>query len=159
MGDMSQPDSTVDTEVNKSAPIEIKPGRIDLKFRHVFLPSVIAIILVSMCAFTLEYHRFPPMILALILATFCAPVLALLTKAGTIWEHAIGVGIVCLPMAGIWALGSNYFNVAIPLLVWVWQSASWSKSDHPPFRYGIWHGFGIAFSIVPGAMLYAGLFQ
>ncbi len=159
MGEMTEPVGTEHKEVNTSPLIEINPKRIDLKFRHVLLPSVLAILLVSICAYTLEYHRFPPMILALLLATIFAPVLAILTKAGTIWEHAIGVGVVCLPMAGIWALGSNYFNVAIPLLVWIWQSASWSKSEHPPFRYGIWHGFGITFSIVPGAMLYSGLFQ
>ena len=134
-------------------------GITDLKFRHVLWPSAFAICLVSICAYSLSIHKFPPMILALLLATLGAPGLAILTRAGNVMEHAIGVAIVCLPMAGLWALGSNYFNVAIPFLVWVWQSASWSKTDHPPFRYVIWHGFGIAFSIVPGALLYDGLFQ
>ena len=133
--------------------------KVDLKFRHVLWPSIFAIILVSVSAYFGDKHKMPPMIIALLSSILFAPILSILTRAGDPREHALGVAVVCIPMAGLWALGSNYFNIAIPFLVWVWQCASWSKTDHPPFRYGIWHGFGIAFSIIPGAMLYAGLLQ
>ena len=136
---------------------------VDLKFRHVLWPAIFGIGVVSLCAHAMDLQKLPPMVtpmvISLLVVTLFSPLLGMLTRSGDLREHAIGVTIVCFPMAGLWALGSSYFNVAIPFLIWVWQCASWSKNNHPPFRYGIWHGFGIAFSIVPGAMLYAGIFQ
>ena len=133
--------------------------KVDLKFRHVIWPTVYAITMVFASASTYHIHRIPPMIIALLLAILLAPILNLITKSGSTREHAIGISVVCIPMAGLWALAESYFNIAVPFMVWVWQCASWSKSDHPPFRYGIWHGFGIAFAIIPGSIIYAGLFQ
>tara|TARA_Y100000994_G_scaffold185785_1_gene154549 strand:- start:1354 stop:1764 length:411 start_codon:yes stop_codon:yes gene_type:complete len=132
---------------------------VDLKFRHVLWPTIFGISVVSLCAYTLEMHNLPPMVLALLLMVVISPALGVLTRSGDLREHAIGVTVVCIPMAALWALGGNYFNIAIPFLIWVWQCASWSKKKLPPFRYGIWHGFGIAFSIVPGAILFDSLFQ
>ena len=131
---------------------------LDLKFRHVIWPTMFGIVLISACAASLEYHRFPPMILCLVIANLFSPILCKLTRSGDIKEHAIGVSLVCIPMAIFWSIGSSYWNIAIPFMVWVWQSASWSKSNQPPIKYGVWHGFGIAFSIIPGAMLFENLF-
>ena len=130
----------------------------DLKFRHVVWPTAFAIILVQISAYTYEVHRFPPMMLALILAIVTSPLLCKLTNSGVVKEHAIGLAMVCFPMAILWAIGESYFNIAIPFMVWVWQSASWSKRDQPPIKYGVWHGFGIAFGIIPGAMIFDFLF-
>jgi len=130
----------------------------DLKFRHVVWPTVFGVALISLCAASLSIHRFPPMILCLIIAVFTAPLLCKITNSGEIKDHAVGVALVCIPMAIVWSLGSNYFNIAIPFMVWVWQSASWSKTNQPPIKYGVWHGFGIAFSIIPGAMLFDAIF-
>ena len=146
--------------VRSNMEVEVEPiseGPMDLKFRHVIWPTTFAIILVAICAhFFLEYA--PPMSLALILAVVVSPLLGLLTKSGKWNEHLCGVAIVCIPMSGFWLLGESYCNIAIPFMFWVWMSSSWSKYDLPPFRYGIWHGFGIAFSIIPGALLYDALF-
>lgn len=132
--------------------MEEKP---DMKFRHVGWPAVFAISLVAVCVFLLDENKFPPMIIALILSVPLAPILGKLTNSGDLKEHAIGVAVVCIPMSVFWIIGPNYFNIAFPFLVWIWQCASWSKQNHPPFRYGIWHGFGIASCILPGAMLVA----
>lgn len=132
--------------------------RADLKFRHVIWPTIFGMVLVGACAHYLIRYA-PPMSLALILAVLTAPLLAYLTRSGKWNEHMIGVGIVCVPMALFWLLGENYCNIAIPFLFWVWMSSTWAKFDLPPFRYGIWHGFGIAFAIIPGAMVYASMFQ
>ena len=132
--------------------MEEKP---DMKFRHVGWPAVFAISLVAGCVFLLDENKFPPMIIALILSVPLAPILGKLTNSGDLKEHAIGVAVVCIPMSVFWIIGPNYFNIAFPFLVWIWQCASWSKQHHPPFRYGIWHGFGIASCILPGAMLVA----
>ena len=99
------------------------------------------------------------MIISLVAATILAPLLAIVTRSGEIKEHIIGVALVCIPIAGLWFFGPNYFNIVIPFLIWVWQCASWSKRDHPPIRYGVWHGFGIASTILPGAMLIGALLQ
>jgi len=133
--------------------------RMDIKLRHVAWPSVFAVCLVSASVLLLDENKFPPMIIALLAAVPFAPLLGKLTDSGDLKEHAIGIAVVCIPMAGFWILGPNYFNIAIPFLIWIWQCASWSKQNHPPFRYGIWHGFGIASCILPSAMLIAALTQ
>lgn len=133
--------------------------KLDLKFRHVVWPTFLEIILLSVCVLILDENKYPPVIISLILMIAFSPLLAHLTRSGNKREHAIGVGIVCVPVAGLWIVGPNYFNVAIPFLVWVWLCASWSKKEHPPFRYGIWHGFGIASSILPGSILIGALLQ
>tara|TARA_B100000925_G_scaffold212644_2_gene162295 strand:+ start:2289 stop:2753 length:465 start_codon:yes stop_codon:yes gene_type:complete len=129
--------------------------RADMKFRHVIYPAIFAILLVSALVILLDEEKLPIMIIALLASVLFAPLLAKITRAGDMKEHAIGIAVVCIPMAAFWAIGPNYFNIALPFLVWIWQCASWSKQDHPPFRYGIWHGFGIASAILPGAMLIA----
>ena len=140
---------------------------VDLKFRHVLWPTIFGTVVVSLSAHTLENTEIldilppmiTPMVISLLVTTLLSPLLGMITRSGNLREHAIGVAVVCIPMAALWALGGNYFNIAIPFLIWVWQCASWSKKKLPPFRYGIWHGFGIAFSIVPGAILFDSLFQ
>ena len=131
--------------------------RPDLKFRHVGWPAVFAIALMAASVFLLDENKFPPPMVTLILSLAFAPLLAKITISGDFKEHAFGIGVVCIPMAGFWAFGPNYFNIAFPFLVWIWQCASWSKKDHPPFRYGIWHGFGIASCILPAVMLVASI--
>ena len=131
--------------------------RPDLKFRHVGWPAVFAIALMAASVFLLDENKFPPPMVTLILSLAFAPLLAKITNSGDFKEHAFGIGVVCIPMAGFWAFGPNYFNIAFPFLVWIWQCASWSKKDHPPFRYGIWHGFGIASCILPAVMLVASI--
>ena len=127
----------------------------DMKLRHVVWPSLFAIGLVFVSVIALDENKFPPMIIALIAAVLTAPLLAKITNAGDMKEHAFGVAVVCFPMSAAWLIGPNYFNIAIPFLICI--CASWSKKNHPPFRYGIWHGFGIASCILPGAMLVANL--
>ena len=127
--------------------------RPDLKFRHVVWPAVFSISLVAGSVLLLDEYKYPPMIVALLASVPFGPLLAKLTNSGDTKEHAIGIAVVCIPLAGLWIFGPNYFNIAFPFLVWIWQCASWSKKDHPPFRYGIWHAFGIASCLVPGAML------
>ena len=131
----------------------------DLKYRHVVWPTIYAISLISLCVIILNENKYPPMVISLVVACVFAPLLAKVTNSGDIKEHAIGVALVCIPMAGFWMMGPNYFNIAMPFIVWIWQCASWSKKEHPPIRYGVWHGFGIASSILPGAMLIGALLQ
>ena len=97
--------------------MEEKP---DMKLRHVVWPSLFAIGLVLASVIFLDENKYPPPIIALISAVFAAPLLANITNAGDINEHAFGVAVVCIPMSLSWIIGANYFNIAIPFLVWIW---------------------------------------
>ena len=88
--------------------------RPDLKFRHVGWPAVFAIALMAASVFLLDENKFPPPMVTLILSLPFAPLLAKITNSGDFKEHAFGIGVVCIPMAGFWAFGPNYFNIAFP---------------------------------------------
>tara|TARA_B100000941_G_scaffold1960_1_gene1255 strand:- start:18466 stop:18876 length:411 start_codon:yes stop_codon:yes gene_type:complete len=126
----------------------------DLKFRHVAWPSVFSFILIFSTVLLVDENKAPgPMSIALLASLLTAPLLCVITKSGDKKEHAIGVGVISVPMAIFWSLGPNYFNMAAPFFVWIWQCATWPKKSHPPFRYGIWHGFGIAACLLPYAVI------
>ena len=78
--------------------------RPDLKFRHVGWPAVFAIALMAASVFLLDENKFPPPMVTLILSLPFAPLLAKITNSGDFKEHAFGIGVVCIPMAGFWHL-------------------------------------------------------
>ncbi|MDP6870209.1 MAG: hypothetical protein QGI21_05500 [Candidatus Poseidoniaceae archaeon] len=129
----------------------------DPQFRHVLIPCIAGIILVMVSA-SLFREEYPPMVVSMVLGIFVSPILAMITKPGTIWEYSLGVTVVCLPVGGLWMLGSSYWNVALTFILWAWASAKWQSTTNPPFKVGIWHGFGMSFSIVPGAILFGIIF-
>ena len=122
----------------------------DLKFRHVLVPSIFGLILGASA--NLLFDTFV-MQAGLMLAVLCSPIIAFLTRTKIGWEHSLGIGIVSTTMSVIWLLGFNYFNTLATFFAWVWMCSSWWKYDLPPFRYGFWHGFGIAFSTFIGGIL------
>ena len=125
----------------------------DTKFRHVIWPSLLAIGLLASFVLLFDEGKYPPMIITPIIASVLSPLLGKITKSGNLKEHAFGVTLVCIPTSAFWIFGPNYFSIMLPFLVWIWQCASWPNKEHPPFRYGIWHGFGITASMFPGALL------
>ena len=129
----------------------------DLKFRHVTYPSGFGIVLVMICGALLAQIA-PPMLLSMVIAVLVSPLIGKITKIKIGWDYSLGVAIACIPNGILWLAGPSFFNTVIPFFLWAWLSISWSKLKLPPFRYGLWHGYGLAFSILPGAMLYAKLF-
>ena len=134
--------------------VEEKPSEseiIDLKFRHVLVPSLFGLILgasahsLSSTAFVMQF--------ALGGAILSSPLIALLTKTKVGWEHSLGVTVVCGFEAVLWFLGFNYFNTLAVFIIWVWMCASWWKLPLPPFRYGFWHGFTISFTTLIGGII------
>ena len=128
-------------------------GQADLQFRHVWMPCLFGIILV-MASAMLFREKFPPMVIAMAAGIIFAPILALFSKAGVIWEHTLGVAIVCIPVGALWLLGTSFWTVGLTFILWAWVSVKWQNTPNPPFKIGLWHGLGIAFSIVPGAILF-----
>jgi len=124
---------------------------VDLKFRHVLVPSIFGLILgvgadsLLNTVFVMQY--------ALGGAILFSPLIALLTKTKVGWEHSLGVAVVCGFEAALWLLGFNYFNTLAVFIMWVWMCASWWKLPLPPFRYGFWHGFTLSFTTFVGGIL------
>lgn len=137
--------------MNEGVETEVKPEIVDLKFRHVLVPSIFGLVLGAGAdaflntPFVMQY--------ALGGAILLSPLIALLTKTKIGWEHSLGVAIVCGFEAALWLLGFNYFNTLAVFIIWVWMCASWWKLSLPPFRYGFWHGFTISFTALIGGII------
>tara|TARA_B110000444_G_scaffold261364_1_gene312929 strand:+ start:18589 stop:19083 length:495 start_codon:yes stop_codon:yes gene_type:complete len=68
-------------------------------------------------------------------------------------------------MFGLFALGSVFSVIWLSgwgamfcggygaLLVWVWVSTDWGRYHLPPFRYGLWHAFGINLGALAGSVI------
>ena len=78
---------------------------------------------------------------------------AKMTKTEVGLDHTGGMSSILIPFALLWFFGFSYFVVAIPALVWVWMSMSWPNLELPPFRLGVWHGTGIAFTAFVGVVV------
>jgi len=129
----------------------VEPEIVDLKFRHVLVPSIFGLILGAGADIFLETAFV--MQFALGGAILCSPLIALLTKTKVGWEHSLGLAVVCGFEAALWVLGFNYFNTLAVFIIWVWMCASWWKLPLPPFRYGFWHGFTLSFTTFVGGIL------
>ena len=128
-----------------------EPNILDLKFRHVLVPSIFGLVLGA--GADLLFNTVFVMQLALGGAILCSPLIALFTKIKIGWEHSLGVAVVCGFEAALWLLGFNYFNTLAVFIIWVWMCASWWKLPLPPFRYGFWHGFTLSFTTFVGGIL------
>ena len=132
-------------------------GETDFKFRHALVPGILGFTL-GMLATVVNIGP-NPMQVALLLAILLSPAIAHLTKTPLGWEHSLGVAIICLLEAALWFAGISYFNTVLILIVWLWMCASWWRLELPPFRIGVWHGFGLSFSTLAGGLLAFGLLQ
>jgi hypothetical protein len=132
-------------------------GETDFKFRHVLVPGMGGLVLGVLA--TLINFGPHPMQVALLLAILSSPAIAHLTKTPIGWEHSFGLAIICLFEAALWFTGINYFNTIMVLVVWLWMCASWWRLELPPFRIGVWHGFGLSFTTLAGGLLAFGLLQ
>ena len=101
----------------------------------------------------LELPYINPMQLAFLSAILLSPGIAKMTKTEVGFDHTGGMSLILVPFALLWFLGFSYFVVAIPALVWVWMSMSWPNLELPPFRLGVWHGTGIAFTAFVGVVV------
>lgn len=101
----------------------------------------------------LELPYINPMQLAFLGAILLSPGIAKMTKTEVSLDHTGGMSLILIPFALLWFLGFSYFVVAIPALVWVWMSMSWPNLELPPFRLGVWHGTGIAFTAFVGVVV------
>ncbi len=132
-------------------------GETDFKFHHVLVPGILGFALGVLA--TLIDIGPNPMQVALLLAILLSPAIAHLTKTPIGWEHSLGLAIICLIEAGLWFGGISYFNTVMVLIVWLWMCSSWWRLELPPFRIGVWHGFGLSFTTLAGGLLAFGLLQ
>ena len=130
----------------------------DTSVQHNAVPGIIGFIFGMFfqyvdLRFTAYYPN--PMQYALLLAIVASPLIAKLTGIPASKDHMFGVGVVAMPLAILWFLGFSYFVFAIPGILWIWMSVSWPQYHLPPFRIGVWHGMGIAFTAFVGVLMVA----
>jgi len=124
----------------------------DSSITHNAVPGILGFLLGGIFQ-VLELPYLNPMQLTFITAIIVSPAIAKLTKTEFGLDHSAGMAAVLLPFALLWFLGFSYFVIALPALTWIWMSMSWQNLELPPFRIGVWHGTGIAFTAFVGAIV------
>ena len=69
-------------------------------------------------------------------------------------EYTLGLASLGLLFSVIWlsGWGAMFCGGYGALLVWVWVSTDWGRYNLPPFRYGLWHAFGINLGALAGGI-------
>lgn len=124
----------------------------DSSLTHNAVPGILGFLLGGIFQ-VLELPYLNPMQLAFVVAIIASPGIAKLTKTKSGIDHSAGMAAVLLPFALLWFLGFSYFVIALPVLGWIWMSMAWPNLELPPFRIGVWHGTGIAFTAFVGAIV------
>ncbi len=124
----------------------------DSSLTHNAVPGILGFLMGGIFQ-VLELAYLNPMQLTFITAIIVSPAIAKLTKTEFGLDHSAGMAAVLLPFALLWFFGSSYFVIALPALAWIWMSMSWPNLELPPFRIGVWHGTGIAFTAFVGAIV------
>ena len=75
-------------------------------------------------------------------------------EASRLREYTIGLASLGLLFSVIWlsGWGAMFCGGYGALLVWVWVSTDWGRYNLPPFRYGLWHAFGINLGALAGGI-------
>lgn len=140
----------------------IKPSIIDFEtgIKHIIGPATIGMILGILAEiFLAPNYTWPsPPQAAIIGSILLSPVLYFLLigdQKSRWWEYSLGLMIPGSFFIMIWfsGWGALFCGVYLPLLIWVWISTSWGQYELPPFRYGVWHLFGITIGGFAGAIL------
>ena len=151
----------------QSSPISVnnplpKPSIIDLKtgMKHILGPAVIGMTLgiLAEIFLTPNYSWPSPPQAVIIGSILLSPVLYFVlvgNEKSRWWEYSLGLLTPGLFFIMIWfsGWGALFCGVYLPLLIWVWISTSWGQYDLPPFRYGVWHLFGLNIGGFAGAIL------
>ena len=102
---------------------------------------------------TLGLGDFDGLVLGLLLVGVVLSLLGLLIHPmSRIIDHTLGVSLVVLVVLGMIVLG-RICGVSAALTMWAILSISWSNRLLPPFRIGLWQGFGGCTGVIVGSIL------
>lgn len=157
---MSEESERVEVPVN--APFLTRALDLQTGFRHILAPAFFGAVVGGIWQWKVMPHvgeiNLPnPIHGAFLVSLLLSPLLyrILLDDEASRWkEYTLGLASLGLLFSIIWlsGWGALFCGGYGALLVWVWVSTDWGRYNLPPFRYGLWHAFGIDLGAFAGSV-------
>ena len=149
-------------EVPVNAPFITRALDIQTGFKHILAPAFFGAFVGGIWQWKVMPHvgeiNLPnPIHGAFLVSLLLSPLLyrILLNDEASRWkEYALGLASLGSLFSVIWlsGWGALFCGGYGALLVWVWVSTDWGRYNLPPFRYGLWHAFGIDLGAFAGSV-------
>ena len=156
-------EENTEVEVKIKAPFLTRALDFETGFKHILAPAFLGVVLGGIWeAFVMphvgEINLPNPVHGAFFISILLSPLLyrLLLDDEPSRWkEYTLGLSSLGLLFSMIWlsGWGGIFCGGYGALLVWVWISTDWGRHHLPPFRYGLWHAFGIDLGTFAGSVL------
>jgi len=150
-------------EVPIDAPFLMRTLDLETGLKHILAPAFLGAILGGIWQWKVmpgigEINLPNPIHGAFIISILLSPLLyriLLDTESSRWYEYTLGLSALGLAFSIIWlsGWGAMFCGGYGALLVWVWISTDWGRYEFPPFRYGLWHAFGINLGALAGSVL------
>ena len=149
-------------EVPVDAPFLARALDIETGLKHILAPAFFGALVAGIWQWKVMPHigeiNLPnPIHGAFLVSLLLSPLLykVLLDDDASRWkEYTLGLATLELLFSVIWlsGWGAMFCGGYGALLVWVWISTDWGRYELPPFRYGLWHAFGINLGALAGGI-------
>ena len=149
-------------EVPVDAPFIARALDMETGIKHILAPAFFGALVGALWQWKVMPHigeiNLPnPVHGAFFVSLLLSPLLyrVLLDHEASRWkEYTLGLASLGSLLSVIWlsGWGAMFCGGYGALLVWVWVSTDWGRYNLPPFRYGLWHAFGINLGALAGGI-------